>query len=458
MKSIRKRLFIQIVTLTTLMIISLLIFNNSLAERYYLYQQKSQLVDYFEIIETHIIKDILYNDILENAESLGINISIITLSSEEKENFEKNEHPRMPEPTFTVISSEQINENIVINQIQEIKFGIENMTLVGQVSNQLIEIRVPLHHIQAGIEVANQILLIIGIIFILLAMIVAFILAKGFTKPILDMTLATEKMKNLDFDIKCEVSTQDELGALANNINHMSQNLSQTIETLQIRDLRRKELLNNVSHELKTPLTLMQGYATALQHKVITQPEQSTFYTEVIIDEVIKMTELVETLLDIDQLETQKKKLTLATFEINEFITEISNKFKYLATQKGIAFEVLLSTNCEVTCDPLLIEQVLKNLISNAISYMGDKRLLTIELLNYDTTIRVNIINDSEFISSEMLNKIWEPFYKIDNSRSEGGHGLGLSIVKAIQDAHNTKCGAKMTLEGVCFWFELNKK
>jgi signal transduction histidine kinase len=478
MKSIRNKFFLQIGMLTTALILLIMIANTLLVEPYYLHQQRAQMLDYFDAIKENFQdgSSDAETNVLSQIESEG-NMDILIQTSEENTLYASANYinaprtqnrpsdrqaqaglPQVAPVHQQLLSTEDVDGNLVFTRVREANFGIENLILTGTLDNgNSVEIRTPLQYMQASIDMANQVLLIVGAGFIFISMIFAYLLSNSFTKPILAISKTAERMQSLDFDTHCDVSSQDELGQLATNINHMSDTLSETIEALHIRDEKRRTLLNNVSHELKTPLTLMQGYATALQRNILKNPEKTAFYTEVIIDETEKISLLVETLLDIDQLEVDKARLVARSFEINGFIREIFNKFEPLMQDDDLNYQLALGEDIPVVCDPILTERVLKNLLSNALRYMGPKKVLQLSVKPMAKSVRVEVINSSEPVPEQELEKLWESFYKMDKARTRelGGHGLGLSIVKAIQEAHGQAYGARNVTEGLCFWFEI---
>jgi len=485
MKSIRSKLFLQIGVLITVMIGLLMLVNTWLAEPYYMYTQKEQLIQYYDKIKNmeDLTSDEATSYFNKIEQSYGVEILILNhekvlYASEGYKNDDRVSgiYSGSPSrdigvqgpdsilqgqlPRLSIEELDVLDDGAILNKTREENFGIENLLLTNElVSSEVIELRVTLQYIQTAIETINEILVFTGGLFIIFSMVFAYLLSAGFTKPILSMNKATKKMQNLDFEVHCEVTSDDELGQLSANINHMSDVLSQTIETLHLRDEKRRQLLNNVSHELKTPLTLMQGYAVALKRSVVTAPEKTDFYTEVIIDETVKMNRLVESLLDIDQLETDKRHLNVRSFDINPFVKENVQKFESIMEEQGISYQVDYGEGVKIQCDPDLTEQVIKNLLSNAILHIDEPKTLTIRTQVGAESVRVSISNSCQPIDPDELKQLWDRFYKKDKARTreQGGHGLGLSIVKAIQDAHGQACGVDLIPGGVCFWFELIK-
>lgn len=467
MKSIRSKLFLQIGILIIGMITLLLAVNTWLAEPYYIYTQQQQMIQFYEQIKDMDMRNKKQLDELFSTMEQEYGIEILLLDNEQsliyasggyQSDKRTNEDYDEPIPHVTIENIKTLEDGAEFTKTTQGKFGIENLLLSNELSNgYIIEFKITIHYIKTAIQTINEILLVIGALFIIISSIFAFLLSGSFTKPIINITNATKKMSKLDFEVHCEVQSNDELGTLSESINHMSEVLSDTIETLHIRDEKRRILLNNVSHELKTPLTLMQGYAVGLKQSVIANPKKTDFYTGVIIDETVKMNRLVESLLDIDQLETDVRELNIRTFNINAFVDENIRRFESIMDDKGITYSVTMGKEMNVECDPDLTEQVMKNLLSNAILHIGEPKKIDIEVVPNDTSVSIRITNTCEQINEEEIGKLWDRFYKKDKARTreQGGHGLGLSIVKAIQEAHHQGYGAELVEDGVCFWFDM---
>lgn len=469
MRSIHSKLFLQIGILVTGMIILLLVINTWLAEPYYLYTQQEEMIDFYEQIKA--LDDLETDEAIElfstMEQSYGVEVLLLdqegvpmyTSTGYRNDDRAGRPHPG-PLPPLTIETVKTLDDGTVVSKTKEEIFGIENLLLSNELKDgSTIELRTAVHYIQTAIKTINEILMLTGAIFVSFSMIFAYLLARSFTKPILEINNATRQMQNLDFDGYCDISSNDELGQLSENINSMSDVLSETIDTLHVRDDKRRMLLNNVSHELKTPLTLMQGYTVGLKRSVVNNTDKIDFYTEVIIDETLKMNRLVESLLDIDQLETEERRLNLRSFDINAFVEENFRKFENILEEEGVSSQITYCEPTKVQCDPDLTEQVIKNLMTNAIVHSKEPKTVHVEIIAKASSVRVSVSNSSEPISKQELNQLWDRFYKKDKARTRdrGGHGLGLSIVKAIQEAHHQGYGADLLPEGVCFWIEIDK-
>lgn len=318
---------------------------------------------------------------------------------------------------------------------------------------------------------------VLGIVFL------SIIYSNLISKPLKDINKTAFKMANLDFSEQCTVDREDEIGNLAKTLNFLSLNLNNSLNALKkynnklkddiekekrIENMR-KDFIANVSHELKTPISLIEGYAEGLKDN-IAKEDQKDFYVDVIIDEAHNMESLLNDMLDLSQLESGSFNLHIDSFNIKPLINHALKKFKGLMKTKNINVSVDVSDNL-VIGDKIRIEQVLNNFISNAIKNTIEKGSISIssriEQKPYKSNIDndyktkdylfVEVFNTNSNIPKEELNNIWDKFYKIDKSRdrSKGGTGLGLNIVKNILEKHNSVYGAFNKLDGVCFYFSL---
>jgi signal transduction histidine kinase len=281
-------------------------------------------------------------------------------------------------------------------------------------------------------------------------------------------------MSDLNFEVKYNVKSKDEIGELGSSINVLSDKLKTTITELKqannelLKDIQqkteidemRKEFLSNVSHELKTPISLIQGYAEGLKENINEDEENRDFYCEVIMDEANKMNQMVKKLLSLNELEFGNSQVNFARFDIVAIIRSVLDATEILFKQKEVILHFELTEPVYVYADEYLVEQVVTNYISNALNHVEGQKIIEIKLIPRDNSIRVAVFNTGENIPEEDIEKIWIKFYKVDKARTReyGGSGIGLSIVKAIMDSFNKECGVINRPIGVEFWFELDTK
>lgn len=343
--------------------------------------------------------------------------------------------------------------------------------LWGALSNGYpIVIRSSISDIRYSAKISNMLLAYIGVLTLLFGYLIVSYITKTITRPILDIVNISDKMANLDFEAKYTGDDQCEIGLLGEHINTLSSKLEKTVSELKSANtelqrelLRRQELdemrtefISNVSHELKTPIAIIGGYAEGLIDCVNDDEESRNFYCEVISDEAKKMDELVKNLLNLNELEYSKS-IEIERMDIVEFIHNSLTNFELLIKQNDITLDFDYNLPVFVWSDAERLEQVIKNYLSNAIHYVsGEEKLIKITIASDNNRVRVSVFNTGDPIPEESLDRLFEKFYKVDKARSReyGGSGVGLSIVKANMDALGQKYGVVNHENGVEFYFE----
>ncbi|WP_440603199.1 ATP-binding protein [Bacillus sp. GB_SG_008] len=309
-------------------------------------------------------------------------------------------------------------------------------------------------------------LIIVFIVIILLS----FYYSKIIAKPLIKMNRVTKKMANFDFSEKLPISTDDEIGSLSGSINSLSVNLKDRIDKLHVANTKlqqdiekerqlektRKEFISGVSHELKTPLSVIRSFAEGIKDGV---SKDTTYYTDVILEETDNMNRLIVEMLELAKLESGTYKLEIEAFSIGELIQQVYTKLLFSIEEKNLHVELALDPTIYVQANRNRIEQVVVNLLSNAIRYTPNGKQVKLSVIEYEETVKVEIENNGTPIPEESLDKIWDRFYRLDASRSRhtGGTGLGLSIVKNILELHHADYGVYNKENGVAFYFELQK-
>ena len=344
--------------------------------------------------------------------------------------------------------------------------------------NSLFMMSTPLASIDESVNISSKFLTNMGIIAVIFSSVIIYIATRQITEPILRLTDISAKVSNLDFSEKFEPKDMngdsDEITMLGNNINIMSERLKRTIEDLKAAnrmlqkdidekikiDNMRKEFLSNVSHELKTPIALIQGYAEGLLEGISDDKENRDFYCEIIMDEAGKMNKIVRQLLDLSHIESDDNAISMETFNLVELLEGLLHSFDLNFKQKSVELQFTkIVSPLMVIGDEFKIEEILTNYLSNALNHVSGDKIIRLSVEELEKSVRVLIYNTGELIPENDLPEIWGKFYKVDKARTReyGGSGIGLSIVKAIMEAHNQKFGVKNCDNGVEFWFELSK-
>ena len=346
--------------------------------------------------------------------------------------------------------------------------------LWGYLTNgDLIFIRTPLESIRESASISTRFMLYIGLLIALVGAIVMWFVTKRITGPILELTDISDRMAHLDFDAKYESGGENEIGELGRHMNEMSSQLENAISGLKTannelqKDIEKKEkiesmrseFISNVSHELKTPIALVSGYAEGLRDGIADDEESRNEYLGVIIDESEKMGRLVSNLLELNHIEFGDEPAEMKRFDLVSLITGIIAGSDILAKQFGANIEFEVTEPVYVWSDEQKTETVFSNFLTNAIHYSGGEKRIRITLEDAGANVRIQVYNTGDKIPEDAIDRIWEKFYKVDKARTRevGGSGIGLSIVKATMETLNKPCGVINYDDGVGFWFELER-
>ncbi|AHX17654.1 HAMP domain-containing sensor histidine kinase [Bacillus cereus] len=361
--------------------------------------------------------------------------------------------------TFILDGGENIKNSIFVKPI------IEN----GRITEYAFAI--------ASLQPVNEAMLVLKdyyvyalIIVFLVIILLSFYYSKIIVKPLIKINRVTKKMANFDFSEKLPVTADDEIGGLSGSINTLSVNLKDRIDRLNVANTKlqqdiererqlektRKEFISGVSHELKTPLSVIRSFAEGIKDGV---SKDTSYYTDVILEETENMNRLIVEMLELAKLESGTYKLDMTTFSIGELTQQVYTKLLFSMEEKHLQVNIDADPSILVTANRSRIEQVVVNLLSNAIRYTPEGEKIQVSIIEAEDTVKVEIENTGNPIPEESLEKIWDRFYRLDASRSRhtGGTGLGLSIVKNILDLHHAEYGVYNTTNSVVFYFNLQK-
>lgn len=466
------------------------IINSSFLENFYIQNKKDAICDaYLRINEAASNGDISSEEFdLELRKTCdAYNISILVIDAESNtiksstRDIEKMMR-RLYDNYFNPDNDmEYLNENdkYCLATAMDKLTSTEYLEMWGVLDNgNLFLIRSPLESIRDSVKISNRFLAYVGIIATIISAVLILFVTTRITKPIMELKEISEKMTKLNFETKYESRGQNEIDLLGEHMNELSSTLEKTISELKTannelkRDIEkkeqidemRKEFLSNVSHELKTPIALIQGYAEGLKEGVNDDAESRNFYCDVIMDEAGKMNSMVKKLLDLNQLEFGNDVVTMERFDIVALIRNFITSAEILIHQNDINVKVDKQEPIYVWADEFKTEEVVRNFFSNAMNHVNGDRVIEIKyrLIEEENAnrVRVSVFNTGEPIPEDSLPHIWEKFYKVDKARTReyGGSGVGLSIVKAIMESINQQYGVINYTNGVEFWFELETK
>ena len=319
--------------------------------------------------------------------------------------------------------------------------------------------------------------IVCAVILVICAIAIYFIISY-YSKPLSRIAAISQRINEGDFDVSdfeknyaYKHFRQDEIGVLGENIRELSEKLEKNISELKTSNLNlenelkrkteleeaRKKYMSDVSHELKTPIALISGYAEGLKEGISSSQEDRDYYCDVIIDEAEKMNVIIKRLSTLNQLEEGKSAVSLERFNVVDVINGFLNTMSVIIEDKGAEIYFDSHRSVFVWSDEFLFEEVLVNYFNNALNHLNEEKIIRINVERMEEHTRVTVFNTGDNIPENELDNIWGKFYKVDKARTReyGGSGLGLSIVKAVADSLNQEYGVYNLPDGVAFWINL---
>ena len=309
----------------------------------------------------------------------------------------------------------------------------------------------PLVPVAATVSIIRRQLVIITIILVLIGFILSMVVSDRLAKPIVRVTKDAEQLAHGRYDIQFNGNGYDEAERLAETLTYASREINR-VDTMQ------RDLIANASHDLRTPLTMLKAYAEMIRDLSGDNPVKRAEHLQVIIEETDRLTALVNDILDLSKLENGKMKLECTDFDMEQRLHEIVDRYRGLSEVSGYTFDLETDGPAEVSCDAGKIEQVICNLMNNAMNYTGDDKKVFVKLAHTDEGIRISVRDTGQGIDQETLSRIFDKYYRSENYKREvRGTGLGLSIVKAILRLHDYAFGVDSTVgKGSTFWFVIH--
>ncbi len=463
--------------------------NSTFLGKYYLENKKNALKTAYAVINReanagNILTEEFRIQIQKIAEKYNINF--IVLDAESRVRITYSNDPdlmgkRLWDNYFNLHKDEQSNaileERIfyTIQRMTDSRTMTEYIEMWGSLDNgNIFLLRSGLEGIQESVHISNRFLAYVGSASAIISALVILMVSRKITEPILELANISERMTHLDFDAKYRGNSKTEIALLGNNINELSYTLETTISELKTannelqKDIEkkneideiRKEFLSNVSHELKTPIALIQGYAEGLKEGITDDAESKDFYCDVIIDEAAKMNAMVKKLLTLNQIEFGNDVISMERFDIVALIRNYIQSTEILTRQKDILVRFNENDTIFVWGDEFKTEEVFANYFSNAMNHATKEKIIDVKLEKENNNVRVSVFNTGDSIPEDSISHLWDKFYKVDKARTReyGGSGVGLSIVKAIMESMNQEYGVINYNNGVEFWFELSTK
>ncbi len=487
--SLTTQFTLVVIALVTGTVLLFCILNTLFLDRFYMWHKSKQLTNAYYTVNQAALTDSLGSESFDiEFERLCVNgnLTMIVINSDysivrSSVNDNQTMLKRFVEVLVDTVNAEsevvKSGDGYVIQQQNDRRMDSDYLVMWGTLADgKLMMARCALESIKDSSTLTNRFLFIIGCIAVIAGAMLAGIVTRRITNPILDLTELSKRMSELDFEAKYIASkkNKNEVDFLGEHMNELSEKLEYTISELKRAnnelmldnerktkvDEMRREFLSNVSHELKTPLALIQGYAEGLLECVNDDAESREFYCGVIIDEADKMNQMVKKLLTLNRLEFGRDVVEMERFDLTELILGVVNASSILLQQNGITVLFEHHGPMYVWADEFKIEEVITNYLSNAIHYAMYEKQIRIYYTDGGDCVRVSVYNTGNPIPEEDLGKVWQKFYKVDKARTReyGGSGIGLSIVKAVMDSLNRQCGVCNRDGGVEFWIELDIK
>ena len=482
--SMKRQFAFLFITLITGTILLCLILNSTLLGTYYLNKKENALVSaYYSINAASNAGDITSEEydieLRKICEKYNIQVLVADGKSEALK-YSMNDPQivlkRLLDNIFRGVDESGLllsTDTYKMQLVQDDRTQTEYIEMWGLLDNgYLFMLRSALEGIRESVSLSNQFLTYAGGAAILVSIFLVIWLSNRVTKPILELADISERMKHLDFEAKYTGKDKTEIAILGNNINELSEALEETISELKtannelLKDIerkdkvdeRRREFLSNVSHELKTPIALIQGYAEGLKEEINDDAESREFYCDVIMDEAAKMNSMVKNLLTLNQLEAGNDVVNMERFDVTALIKNYIASSEILLRQKEISIRMEDYGPIYVWGDEFRVEEVFMNYFTNAINYAQKEKVIDVKVTRTKERVRISVFNTGEPIPQESVPHLWEKFYKVDKARTReyGGSGVGLSIVKAIMESMNQEYGVINYDNGVQFWFELD--
>lgn len=491
-KSIRRQIATIFIALVGAVLLVAILINSWFLESYYIHNKEVSLIEVYEIMNRASEKGELTAE--STLERLGElvetgNISFVVIDDMGMDVMSAASNNLKLQELRTQLMGYLLNKNQVrgellessdnyqIRSAQDVIGGGEHIEMWGYLNNGKAFIsRSPLNSIRESVSLSNEFLIYITVVMAVVGSIFVWYFTKRITNPILELAGLSERMANLDFEAKYTSGGENEIGVLGSNFNIMSEKLEETVSELKKAnyelqkdienkekiELMRTEFIGNVSHELKTPIALIQGYAEGLKEGISDDPDSRAFYCDVIIDEANKMNQLVKNLLTLNQLESGNEEMAFERINIVELIRGIIQSSDILIQQSEAEVKLHSAESIYVWADEFKVEQVIRNYLSNALHHAQNEKIIDIRVSTdvERAKAHISVFNTGKPIPQEDIDKIWGKFYKVDkaHTREYGGHGIGLSIVKAIMESCGQGYGVINYENGVAFWFELDLK
>jgi signal transduction histidine kinase len=459
-----------------------LVINQLFFYDYYLKAEKEEILEFADAYDSLLGDDEAVSSLVDDMTSKKqVKVAIVTNSNVESFNFSllrsHLSYGRMGQARVELDypeNSEEVFETkgYLFLTFTEGQYKLPTMALLYQLSTgEVLLVTMPYEVINRTADIAIRFNVMIAGVLIFIGMLVVFLMAKSMTKPIIKLSKMTKKMANLDFSERFEKKRNDEIGALGDHVNKMSETLEETLISLKssndqlIVDLKEKEkivemrksFIGNISHELKTPIALIMSYVEGLKDNQHLTAQDKHQYFEVIEKETDHMHRLVKDLLDLTELEYDATQLICKPFDFSSLIDEILDRYFLWIREKELKIIFDKEDIMMITGDKKRFEQAVTNYIINGLDHCEDKGQVEIRAKHRDDQLFFSVTNSGSQLNIDNPEQLFHRFYQetTHEKRTLGGSGIGLSIVAAVVEKHGGRYGAENVDQGVMFWFEV---
>lgn len=467
--SIKYKIFIGVGLFVILnIIINILIVKVSIND-IYLSLEKRELKKEYKLINENINDENKLIEAIYNASNSGIRIKILDNNFNLLYNvFSDNMNKRFTNLDLVLLNSLSNNESKIVTLNNYNKNGYD-IHLVGKKSYGYVIISSSVESIKKDAKTTMIVITMTSVITFGVLILISYFISKLFSKKIKEIKDVTDDITKLKFNKKIDVKENDELGDLFNNINNMSDELEESIKKLEDANKKlkqdliekekqedaRKKLIANISHEFKTPLTIISGYSQLMLEDA--KDEETKKNLKLMINESERLSDLVHEFLELSKLESGNIILNKTEIDMENIIKKEINKLKVNIDKKNIKISTDFNGNQIIRADKKQITKVIENILTNAIKFVKNNNIINIKTYTKDDCFYYEVYNSGDNIKKEDLENIFNSYYKDKSARNKEGNGLGLTIVKAIIDLHDGSCEVKNTKDGVIFIIGIKK-
>jgi len=340
-----------------------------------------------------------------------------------------------------------------------IVYGALSESGVGGGNDYCLCLIKPFVKADASVGILRNQLVLVTVMCLFVSMVLALTFSRTISRPITEFSKAARKLGKGDYSVRFTGNGWTEIDELAETLNYATEEIGKT-ETV------RRDFFANVSHDLRTPLTMVRAYAEMIKDISGEDKEKREKHAQIIMDEADRLTLLVGDILELSKLQAGTAEYNIGRTDIAALAETVVGRFAAMGEKNGFEFESRINCRCDALCDGKRIEQALYNLISNAMNYSRDIKKVTVEVAEKESTVRIEVSDRGKGIAPEEIEKVWDRYYRANQTkRTSVGTGLGLPIVKSILEKHGAAYGVDSATEdnaegresGTTFWFELEK-